>query len=74
VTPDLTPRQWDVVRCVGRDLMSYKRAGHALGISPQTVAHHAAAIRDRIEADRNPKDACILLARRFSERVEDSEG
>jgi len=70
--PDLTPRQWDVVRCVGGEFMSYKAAARELGLSARTIEHYAVRIRDRVDLDGNPKDVLIRIAILFPEEDEEA--
>ena len=47
MTPDLTARERQVARLVGRG-WAYKRIGNALGMSTRTVKIHVAAIAMKI--------------------------
>lgn len=67
---DLSPRQCEVLRLIGRDALSYAAAARQLDISPRTVEAHAVRIRDLTFPKRNPRDACTLFYWQHRELVE----
>ena len=57
----LTRREREVVVLVGRDHLSYRKAGRQLAISPRTVRHYAERIRDMVGSALPPQKALSEL-------------